>query len=208
MGEERAQNSDRRYRTSLIGDQSIDAATPNRRRACPAPVDGGVRAAAQGDRAPPSGIAAMTKRVVHVVDDTEEVRTSLVFLLRGEGYACRAFDNGSAFLTELLTLDPGCVLLDFQMPGLTGLEVLSEFQRMEVGWPVVMMTGQGNFNLAMQAMRDGAFDFLKKPFDVETLMQILDRAFSSGKIGAQTAAAGGWSRASDVEKPAAFRREA
>jgi two-component system response regulator FixJ len=132
----------------------------------------------------------MTLRTVYVVDDTEEVRTSLVFLLQNEGYACRAFPSGSDFLTELLGIEPGCVLLDFQMPGLTGLEVLSELRWMEVGWPVVMMTGHGNINVAMKAMSHGAFDFLEKPFEEEMLMQILDRAFSSGKIGAQTAAAG------------------
>jgi two-component system response regulator FixJ len=129
----------------------------------------------------------MTKRTVYIVDDTEEVRTSLVFLLQGEGYACRGFPNGSEFLTELLGLDPGCVLLDFQMPGLTGLEVLTELRWMEVEWPVVMMTGHGNVNLAIKAMGHGAFDFLEKPFEEEMLLQILDRAFSSGKFGAQTA---------------------
>jgi two-component system response regulator FixJ len=130
----------------------------------------------------------MTKRMVHIVDDTEEVRTSLVFLLQGEGYACRCFPNGSEFLTELLALEPGCVLLDFQMAGLTGLDVLSELRWMEVEWPVVMMTGHGDLSLAGEAMNHGAFDFLEKPFEEEILMQILDRAFSSGKFGAQTAA--------------------
>ncbi|MEA3051459.1 MAG: two-component system, LuxR family, response regulator FixJ [Sphingomonadales bacterium] len=133
----------------------------------------------------------MTKRTVYIVDDAEEVRSSLVFLLQGEGYACRAFANGSEFLTELLGLDPGCVLLDFQMPGLTGLEVQSELRWMEVEWPVIMMTGRGNINVRMKAMSHGVFDFLEKPFEEEMLMQILDRALSSGKIGAQTAAAGG-----------------
>lgn len=123
----------------------------------------------------------MTKRTVYIVDDTEEVRTSLVFLLQGEGFACRVFPDGSEFLTELLELDPGCVLLDFQMPGLTGLEVLSELRWMEVEWPVVMMTGHGNVNVAMKAMSHGAFDFLEKPFEEEMLMHILDKAFSSGK---------------------------
>jgi two-component system response regulator FixJ len=127
----------------------------------------------------------MTKRTVYIVDDTEEVRTSLVFLLQSEGYACRAFASGSEFLTELLGLDPGCVLLDFQMPGLTGLDVLSELRWMEVEWPAVMMTGHGNIHVGMKAMSHGAFDFLEKPFEEEMLMQIFDRAFSSGKIGAR-----------------------
>jgi two-component system response regulator FixJ len=131
----------------------------------------------------------MTKRTVYIVDDTEEVRTSLVFLLQAEGYACRAFSNGSAFLTELLGLDAGCVLLDIEMPGLTGFDVLSELRWMEVEWPVVMMTGHAN--VAMKAMSHGAFEFLEKPFEEEMLIQILDQAFSSGKIGHETAAAGG-----------------
>lgn len=127
------------------------------------------------------------KRIVYIVDDTEEVRTSLAFLLQVEGYACRTFSNGSEFLTDLLGLDPGCVLLDFQMPGLTGLEVLSELRWMEIGWPVVMMSGQGHSNVGLDAMSRGAFDFLDKPFEEDRLIQILDRAFSSGKIGAAKA---------------------
>lgn len=130
----------------------------------------------------------MTKRKVYIVDDTEEVRTSLVFLLQNEGYACQAFPDGSAFLTELLGLDPGCVLLDFQMPGLTGLQVLSELGWMEVEWPVVVMSGHGNVNFAMKAMSHGAFDYLEKPFEGEILMQILDRAFSTGKLEVQASA--------------------
>lgn len=125
----------------------------------------------------------MTKRTIYIVDDTEEVRTSLIFLLEAEGYACRAFPDGSEFLAALFRLEPGCVLLDFQMPGLTGLEVLLELGWMEVEWPVVMMTGHGNVNIAMRAMSCGAFDFLEKPFEEEMLMQILDRAYSSGKLG-------------------------
>jgi two-component system response regulator FixJ len=132
----------------------------------------------------------MTGRTVYIVDDTEEVRTSLVFLLQGQGYACRAFTDGSEFLTELLGLDPGCVLLDFQMPGFTGLEVLSELRWIEVEWPVVMMTGQGDAALALKAMGHGAFDFLEKPFEEETLTRILDQAFSSGRVGAGTSAGG------------------
>jgi|GEM_PF-6002889 len=89
----------------------------------------------------------MTTRTVYIGDDVEEVRTSLVFLLQSEGYSCRAFPNGSEFLTELLGLEPGCVLLRFQMPGLTGFEVLSELGWMEVEWPVVMMIGHGDVAL-------------------------------------------------------------
>lgn len=133
----------------------------------------------------------MTKGMIYIVDDTEEVRASLVFTLQAEGYSCRAFVSGSDFLTGLLALESGCVLLDYRMPGLTGFEVLSELRWMEIEWPVIMMTGHGNLNIAVKAMSHGAFDCLEKPFEEDMLMQILERAFSSGKIGAQTAAAGG-----------------
>jgi two-component system response regulator FixJ len=126
----------------------------------------------------------MSKGTIYIVDDAEEVRASLVFTLQAEGYSCRAFVSGSDFLTELLTLDPGCVLLDYRMPGLTGLEVLSELRWMEIEWPVIMMTGHGNLNIAVKAMGHGAFDCLEKPFEEDMLMQILDRAFSSGKATA------------------------
>jgi two-component system response regulator FixJ len=127
----------------------------------------------------------MSKGTIYIVDDAEEVRASLVFTLQAEGYSCRAFVSGSDFLTGLLTLDPGCVLLDYRMPGLNGLEVLSELRWMEIEWPVIMMTGHGNLNIAVKAMGHGAFDCLEKPFEEDMLMQILDRAFSSGKAGAK-----------------------
>jgi two-component system, LuxR family, response regulator FixJ len=125
----------------------------------------------------------MSKGRIYIVDDMDEVRAPLVFLLQAEGYSCRAYASGSEFLTELLTLDPGCLLLDYSMPGLTGLEVLSELRWMEIEWPVIMMTGHGN--VAVKAMGHGAFDCLEKPFEEDMLMQILDRAFSSGKAAAR-----------------------
>jgi two-component system response regulator FixJ len=105
------------------------------------------------------------------------------------GYTCRAFAGGREFLAEMIGLEPGCVLLDFQMPALSGLEILSELRRMEIGWPVVMITGHGHVGVGMTALGHGAFGFLEKPFKKAMLMRILNRAFLSGKIGAQTPAA-------------------
>lgn len=116
---------------------------------------------------------------VYVVDDDDEVRESMAFLLGSLGYDCHVYRSGKGLLANLLTLEPGCIFLDFRMGGLTGLQVLSELRWMELEWPVVVMTGHGDVSVGVKAMALGAIDFLEKPFNEEVLNDVLERAFAS-----------------------------
>lgn len=118
----------------------------------------------------------MTKAIIYIVDDDAEVRESMCFLLRSLGHTCHGYASGKDFLGSVLTLEPGCILLDFRMGGLTGLQVLSEIRWLELDWPVVIMTGHGDASVAAKALALGAIEFLEKPFGHDLLANVLDRA--------------------------------
>lgn len=113
---------------------------------------------------------------VHVIDDDEAVRESLVFLLRTAGIKVHAYDAPEAFLDRLEGITSGCVVTDVRMPQMSGLELLQRLQEMRAGLPVVVITGHGDVPLAVEAMRAGAADFLEKPFDDETLLSAVRAA--------------------------------
>lgn len=116
---------------------------------------------------------------VYVVDDDEDVRQSMAFLLRSLGYESRAFASGPELLAEVAALDPGCLFVDFRMGRMTGLQLLSELRTRGIDWPVVIMTGHADLSAGVDALGMGALDFLEKPFGEETLTGVLDRAFAS-----------------------------
>jgi two-component system, LuxR family, response regulator FixJ len=123
----------------------------------------------------------MTDKQVYIVDDDEAIRRSLTFMLRTSGHRVEQFTCGEAFLKAAAKLAPGCVLLDIRMPGLDGLEVQQAMAQAGVTLPVVIMTGHGDVNLAVRAMKAGAIDFIEKPFEKATLMSALAQGFA--KLG-------------------------
>lgn len=119
----------------------------------------------------------MTK-TIYIVDDDDAVRASLHSLLSVRGdLVIRSYRSGDAFLDEADELDPGVLLLDFHMPGASGLDVLQAVGQRPT-FAAVILTGQGNVGLAVQAMKAGALDFIEKPYEADQLMQIIDTAFS------------------------------
>jgi two-component system response regulator FixJ len=116
---------------------------------------------------------------VHIVDDDDAVRESAAILLESVGYDVITHDSGVAFLATLTTLTPGCILLDIHMPGMTGLEVQAELRARGATWPVIVLTGQGDVGIAVRAMKNGAFEFLEKPYKNETLLETLGDAFEA-----------------------------
>jgi len=118
-------------------------------------------------------------RLVHVVDDDDAVRESAAILLESAGYDVETHDSGVAFLQELADGAPGCVLLDIHMPGITGLQVQTEMKARQMDWPVIVLTGQGDVGIAVQAMKSGAFEFLEKPYQNEILLETLRAAFET-----------------------------
>ena len=115
-------------------------------------------------------------RLVHIVDDDSEVRASTSFMLRQLGYATEIYSSGDEFL-ESRRIDTGSVLLDIRMPGMDGLEVQAELTRRGVQLPVIVLTGHGDVELAVRAMKAGAVDFLEKPYKAEELTEAVERAF-------------------------------
>jgi two-component system response regulator FixJ len=116
-------------------------------------------------------------RIVYVVDDDDSVRDSVAVLLQTAGYEVHAFPSGSAFLQMADAAQPGCVLLDMQMPEMSGLEVQEQLNERGFGFPVVVLTGQGDLGVAVRAMKGGAFEFLEKPCDGDALLACLEDAF-------------------------------
>ncbi len=119
--------------------------------------------------------------VVHVVDDDEAVRSSLAFLLGSAGLQVAVHPTAEAFLRAAEAEPVGCLLTDVRMPGLGGLELQARLQAL--GWqvPVVVITGHGDVPTAVQALKDGALDFLEKPFDDEQLLDAVQRALAAGR---------------------------
>lgn len=116
---------------------------------------------------------------VHIIDDDEDVRRSLVFTLASSGLATRAYASGDMFLAELPTVEPGCVVTDVRMPGVDGLDLLAALKAKASDMPVVMISGHADVALAVEAMRAGASHFLEKPFRGEKLVQAVREAVGS-----------------------------
>jgi two-component system, LuxR family, response regulator FixJ len=115
---------------------------------------------------------------IHVVDDDASFRNAIERLLRAGGYAVQTFASATNFLQSARTDAPGCVLLDLQMPGPTGLDLQSALVRSENPLPIVFLTGKGNIPTSVHAMRAGADDFLTKPVKKEVLFPAIERALA------------------------------
>ncbi len=109
-------------------------------------------------------------QTVYVVDDDRDVRRSLSFMLNADQIRTHPFASGSDFLEALPDLDPGCVLLDLRMPDVDGFAVMGGMADRLIDWPVIVMTGHGEIPVAVRAMKQGAIDFIEKPFTEETLI--------------------------------------
>lgn len=116
-------------------------------------------------------------RRVHVVDDEDAIRRSASFMLRTSGFAVTTWASGSAFLREAKTVEPGCILLDVRMPEMDGLTVQRELAARGIGLPVIVLTGHGDIETAVAAMKNGAVDFIEKPFEKAQLLQALEIGF-------------------------------
>jgi two-component system response regulator FixJ len=121
--------------------------------------------------------------VVHIVDDEETIRSSLAFLLDMAGFAVRTHASAAEFLEIAPSITNGCLVTDLRMPGLDGLELLKRLNAMSAMMPTIMMTGHGDVRMAVEAMKNGAIDFIEKPFDKERLIESIRRAADSA--GAQ-----------------------
>lgn len=123
--------------------------------------------------------------VVHIVDDDEAMRDSLLFLLDSAGMEARTYDSATTFLNALPGLEPGCILTDVRMPQINGLEMVRRVKAAGVELPVIVMTGHADLALAIEAMRAGVIDFLEKPFEDEALLSVLRAGLGRGEADRQ-----------------------
>lgn len=119
---------------------------------------------------------------VMVVDDESSIRSAVEQWLSLSGFEVQLFSRAEECLTALPAHFPGVILSDVRMPGLSGLELLAEVQRRDADLPVILLTGHGDVPMAVEAMRDGAYDFLEKPFSPETLLGSLRRALEKRRL--------------------------
>lgn len=118
------------------------------------------------------------ERLVYVVDDDDSVRRSAAFMLRHAGFKVQPVESGVAFLKQAKGAERGCVLLDVRMPEMDGLQVQQQMIKDGIDMPVVILTGHGDVEIAVQAMRAGAINFLEKPYEKEALIGAMEEAFA------------------------------
>jgi two-component system, LuxR family, response regulator FixJ len=120
-----------------------------------------------------------TEATVHVVDDDEAIRDSLALLLGAAGFSVATYPSAEAFLITA-PQGPGCLVIDVRMPGMGGLELQEELIRRGRRIPIIVVTGHAEVPLAVKAMKAGAVDFVEKPFDEQTIVASIRRAFDLG----------------------------
>jgi len=139
--------------------------------------------------------AARPASEVFIVDDDASVRTALSVVFAGEGYRVTGFGEGEAFLSATQAHTPCCVLLDVQMPGRSGLDLLKELNARNYAAPVFIISGRGDIPMAVDAIRHGALDFIEKPFDALAVVAKVRDAVHAWERRVQA----------DGERPAEFR---
>ncbi len=123
----------------------------------------------------------MAKQIL-VVDDEERIRQSLNGILKDEGYEVVGSKDGAQALKQLESDPPDLVLLDIWMPGMDGMEVLERMKGQVPNLPVIMISGHGNIELAVKAVKLGAYDFIEKPLSLEKVLLAVNNALVFSKL--------------------------
>jgi two-component system response regulator FixJ len=108
--------------------------------------------------------------VVHVIDDDDAARDALAFLLSASDFSVRTYESAKAFLDAIPAAKAGCIITDVRMPEITGLELLRRLKGRGIDWPVIVITGQADVPVAIEAIKNGAVDFIEKPYDSDALL--------------------------------------
>jgi two-component system, LuxR family, response regulator FixJ len=113
----------------------------------------------------------------YVVDDDESIRTLWRWLMESNGIAVQTFATARDFIDTYRSGDPGCLLLDLRLPGMSGLELQEYLRQRDIDIPIVFVTGHGDVPTAVSALKGGAVDFIEKPFAVKEALAIIAKAF-------------------------------
>lgn len=112
----------------------------------------------------------MSGPATHIVDDDPAVRDALQWLLKSRGVQSQTWGCAESFLSFARPELCGCLLLDVRMPGMSGIELFDRLHALNCRLPVIFLTGHGDVPMAVQALKDGAFDFIEKPYDDNALV--------------------------------------
>src|SRR6201997_2592750 len=124
---------------------------------------------------------------VYVVDDDVSVREALSSLIRSAGLTVRTFASASESLRGLEQEQPGCLVLDIQLPDISGFELQQRLATDDIQIPIIFLTGHGDIPMSARAIKAGAVEFLTKPFDDEYLLEAIRSAIARGskRVGTQ-----------------------
>ena len=112
----------------------------------------------------------MNRAITHIVDDDPAVRDALQWLLQSRDAPSQTWKSANEFLAFASRDRCGCLLLDVRMPGMSGIELFDRLRTLQCRLPVIFLTGHGDVPMAVQALKDGAFDFIEKPYDDNALV--------------------------------------
>lgn len=115
---------------------------------------------------------------VHIVEDDDAVRESLQLVLESVGYKTQTFASANAFLDSYDGELAGCLVLDIRMPGMNGMELQRKLNERNSILPIIFVTGHGDVPMAVEAMQQGALDFVQKPYREQELLEKIERAFA------------------------------
>jgi FixJ family two-component response regulator len=123
--------------------------------------------------------------VIYIIEDDPSFRRSMERLVQASGFTVEAFESATAFLTRAVIRHPACLLLDVRLPDVDGLNFQKELGAKGVTLPVIFMTGHGTISMGVQAMKNGAIDFLPKPFEKSDLLSAIEKALERDRKDAQ-----------------------
>ncbi len=118
------------------------------------------------------------QQTVYVVEDDEAVRDSLELLLKSDGKPVQTFESATSFLKEYSDKMAGCIVLDIHMPGMDGMELQKKLNDKHSILPIIFVTGHGDVPMAVDAMKEGAVDFIQKPYREEALLEKIEAALA------------------------------
>jgi two-component system response regulator FixJ len=119
--------------------------------------------------------------IIALIEDDEAALESLCLLLKGRGLAVSGFASAEAFFASLPELKPACVVSDVRLPGMSGLDLQRALKAAGRDVPVILITGHGDIAMAVTAMKEGAFDFVEKPYNADDLIAGIEKALVAGE---------------------------
>jgi len=123
----------------------------------------------------------MVQETVYIVDDDQDVRKALKRSITKEGYKVQSYSSAEEFLEKTHPMEAACLVLDVRMPGMSGLDLQKKLLETNKLLPIIFITGHADVPMSVRAMKDGAFEFLEKPYQVDDLLTRIGQAIEHCK---------------------------